>query len=445
MTNTNNFQFTQQVEWGLLEELSNSLATTMYATPYTGFNANTRTGMSHEIRYPILQRAEEGIQYDPANVRSLYQRVRNINLGLGNNVTFDIEWDQITFDDAADSQIEFSNRYLVNNVSALGEKVNKKTIVEMALYYSSTIGSATQTLNGVSTMADINSQFANMGLSTFRKRYFAISPNSTKGIQVPYTTYFNEGFNTSILKDDTTKFEKPYSGINVFVDESFIRIKNGSFAASGNVTVTVAPDPTNEDINQPFSTVDVTGFTATSADVLLPLNRIMFGSATNPADLVYEVNPRNYDDYGLQKTWVVLDVISADGSGNASINIYPPMVSSTDSSYQNVNRPIKVGDQVLLFGGANTRYTLNFAFVDQGLLFANPPISTNPPGSASSLMGGFSYQQVMTQKIPNSMLTLAFNLSSQGNHAEFSNTLSSRTMTGVAAFQGYGFGVASIF
>lgn len=444
MTAPNSFQFSNLVEWGMMERYSNSLATSMYAMPYTKFNMNTEAGMTRTIRYPVMQKAVEGIAYDPANVQSIFQRVRQITLGDGNNVTFNVAWDQMSFDDAADSQEAFSRKYLLPNVSALGQKVNKKTLLEMAIYFSDTIGNPSQPLNGLTTMASVDTQFSNMGLSHFTSRYFQLSPNSTQGIQVPYSTYFNQGFNTSILEKDTTTFDKAYSSIINYVDQSFVRITNGSFSAPGDVTVTVAP-PSTDEINQPFSTVTLTGFTVTSANVLLALNRITFGSATVPADQVYAVNPDNYEEYGVAKAFVVLNNISSDGSGNANVNIFPPVVSALSDPYQNVSRDILVGDKVTLIGGANAKYTLNFAFVDQGLLFANPPISTNPPSSPNSLMGGFTYQQVMTQKIPNSLMTLSFNLSAAGNHPMFSNTMSSRTMTGVAAFNGYGFAVASSF
>jgi hypothetical protein len=444
MTAQNNFSFSQLVEWGVMERYSNTLATSMYAIPYTKFNSNTEAGMSRTIRYPVIQKGSDGISYDPANVQSIYQRVRNITLGAGNNVTFNVSWDQMTFEDAANSQEEFSNRYLLPNASAMGQLVNKKTLVEMAIYFSDTIGNPSQPLNGLTTMADVDSQFSNMGLAHFTNRYFQLSPNSTKGIQVPYSTYFNQGFNTSILEKDTTTFDKAYSGIKNYVDQSFVRITNGTFSAAGNVTVSVAP-PVDEDINQPYSTVTLAGFNLTQTNVIRALNRVTFADATTPSDAVYAVNPDNFEEYGLAKTFVVLDDTDSDGSGNAEINIFPPVVSSTIDPYQNVTRNILVGDKVTLLGGANAKYTLNFAFVDQGLLFANPPISTNPPSSPNSSMGGFSYQQVMSQKIPNSLMTLSFNLSSAGNHPMFSNTMSSRTITGVAAFNGYGFGVASSF
>lgn len=444
MTAPNGFQFSQLVEWAAIERFSNTLATSMYAMPYTKFNQNTEAGMSRTLRYPVLQIAKEGIEYDPANVESLQQRVRPITLGDGNNATFNVKWDQMSFEDSADSQEAFSREYLLPNVSALGQKVNKKTLLEMAAYFSDTIGDPTQPLNGLTTMSSIDTQFANMGLSYYTNKYFQMSPNATQGIQVPYSTYFNQGFNTSILEKDTTTFDKAYSGIKNYIDQSFIRITNGTFEAAGNVTVSVAP-PINEDINQPYSTVTLAGFVNGAQKVLLPLNRITFGSATTVSDQVYAINPLNYEEYGNIKTFVVLNTVDADGAGAANVNIFPPVVSDPNNPYHLVSRNIKVGDKVTLFGGANAKYSLNFAFVDQGLRFANPPISTNPPDSPNSLMGGFTYQQVMTQKIPNSLLTLSFNLSVQGNHPAFSNTMSSRTMSGVAAFNGYGFAVASSF
>lgn len=455
VTQPNSFQFNDDVVWDVIEAFSNTLATSAYAMPFTEFDGNPKNGTSYRLNYPILQKARDGIAYDPNDIENIYRRFRYIRLNDGFNNTFPITWDEITFKSGSFSQESFSNEYLIPSARSLGEKCNKATMTEMAINFSDTIGDATQPLNGIITMAAINSMFANMGLSHFAKKYFQLSPNATSGLQVPYTGYFNQGFNTSILEKDTTTFDKMYSGVYPYIDQSYITIQNGVFdtGAVGDITVVVAP-PTDQQINDEYSVITLGGFADSQTNVLRFLNRITFTHTSGEA--VDQINPDNYASIGNIKTFVVLSdndsppnlVIDADSDGEAVIRIFPPVVSDTTSAYQNVSSAVVVGDVVGLVGAPSTlsltsKYVLNFCFVSQGLRFANPPIGTTVIGSGNMGFGGFSYQQKMSEKIPNSEMTLALNVSCNGNHPAFSNVISSRAISGSAAFNGYGFGVAS--
>jgi hypothetical protein len=453
-TQPNSFQFDDDVVWEVIEAFSNTLATSAYAIPFNEFDGNPKNGTSYRLNYPILQRAVDGIAYDPANMQNIFRRFRRINLNDGFNVTFPITWDEITFKSGTMNQQAFSSEYLVPAARSLGEKCNKATMTEMAINFSDTIGDSTQPLNGITTMANIDSMFSNMGLSHFAKKYFQLSPNSTAGLQTPYAGYFNQGFNTSILEKDTTTFNKMYSGIWPYVDQSYIRIQNGVFdtGAAGDITVTVAP-PTTQTINDSYSVITLSGFANNQANVLRALNRIYF-THTN-GDIVQQINPDNYTSFGNYKTFVVLGdnatpsnpIVNAV-TDDATIRVFPPIVSAATDQYANVSSPVVVGDIVNIVGAASTLtvtsyYVLNFCFVDQGLRFANPPIGTTVVGSGNMGFGGFAYQQKMSEKIPNSEMTLALNVSCDGNHPAFSNVISSRAVSGSAAFNGYGFGVLS--
>jgi hypothetical protein len=463
--NPNSFQFNDDVKWDVMDGFSNTLATSALALPFNDFNDNPKNGTSYRLNYPVRMRARRGIAYDPNNMENIFRRFRNITLGNGMdlsidggyNSTFPITWDQVTFKDGVGSQEAFSNEFLVPCARSLGELINNDTMYEeLAINFSDTIGDPSQPLNGINTMAAANTMFSNMGLTMYKKKYLQLSPNSTDALQTPYTNYFNQSFNASILEKDTTVFDKLYSGIMPYVDQSYVTVQNGVFdtGAAGDITVAVAP-PLTQTANDPYSVITLTGFANNQTNVLRRLNRIQFRHVSGQA--VQMVNPNNYKAFNNQKTFVVLGdngspsnpVINATGN-DAEIRIFPPVItaSSPSPSEQNVDSAIVVGDIVTLYGAASTlsttsSYTLNFGFVDQAIRFANPPIGTTVIGSSNMGFGGFPFQQKMSEKIPNSELTISLNISSQGNHPEFNNVISSRAIAGTAAFNNYGFGYAT--
>lgn len=436
------FQFNNMVVFDLIEAASNSLATSAYATAFNKFDNNPYDGVSMRLVYPQQILVEDGLVSTSA--QSIDQRFRFIELDKGYNSKIQVNSTENNFLDSVDSQMAFSNRYLKPAIRKMANKINAKTIADMAIYASDMIGSASSALNGINSIAAINAMVSNMGLDHFGRKMLQLSPNATSGLQVPYVGYFNEGFNASILDKSTTEFDKNYSGITPYIDQNYFRVLNGGLDAVANtVTVSVAP-PTTESINSNFSTITVTGLPVSATGLLLKNNRIWFTKGSTDT-LIEQINQDTYEAFGNPKYFVVVsDSVDSNGSGVATFNVFPPIVSNVDDAYRNVNLPLEVGDTLHVFGSPNKKYTLNFLYVPDALQFANPPISTMPGNGGMMGFGGFAFQQIIDEKIPNSMLSLRFNLLSQGDGDNFLNNLYVRSRAAAASFNGMCFAVASV-
>ena len=438
---TQSFQFNNVVKFGLVEDYSNTLATSAFAQPFNEFDSNPRDGTSMRITYPVQLKGAAGLTYTDAD--SIVQRYRYITLNSGFRVPISFDATENTFLDSADSQSAFSGMYISPMVRALGQLVNAATMDELMMNATDTIGSPTSQLNGITSISLINNMIANMGLTQWKRKYLQLSPNATTGLQVPYTGYFNEGFNASILANDTTTFDKSYSGLMPYIDQSYITITNGVLDSVANtVVVSVAPSLT-QSINDSYSTVTVTGLPTSTTGLLLRGNRIWWTKDTS-ATVIQQLNPKNYQTFGNPKYFVIVSTsVDSSGGGSATFNMFPPVVSNVLDPYQNVSSPLEVGDRLHVFGPVAGQYVLNFVFTEQSLKFANPNISTIPGGNGMSSMGGFPFQQMMREKITNSQLTVGFNLAAQGDIKLFTNSLVARTISGAAAFNGTCFAVAS--
>lgn len=461
----NAFQFNNEVVFNLLEAASNSLATSARARPYDGFNYVSTKGDSRRLAFPQRLKAISGIPYNNSDIQSLITRFRRITVDAAATVPISVNWQQTTFDIGVDSQVEFANRFLIGGMRTAANLLDYNTILDMAKNISDTIGDPSQPMNGLQTMSQVNTMFMNMGLTHYAEKYMQLSPNATGGVQTPYATYFNQPFNTPILEKDTTNFSRDYSGIDIYATQNYYTVTNGVFdeGAVGNITVSVAPvnqsstlDPYSEgpatsQCNSEYATLTLTGFAASTSNIFYPLNRIYFDGAT-PADApVFMVNPDNYRSFSVKKTYVVIsdangDVtnIASDGSGNCAIRIFPPVLDATTGvAYQEISRPIAIGDVVGIVGGANTAYDLNFCYVKDAVMFANPPVSTSTVRNQSSSFAGFPFIQVMQDKIPNSELSLSFTMTAVGNQPMFTNEIAIRSVSAAASYTGFGFAYAS--
>jgi len=89
---------------------------------------------------------------------------------------------------------------------------------------------------------------------------------------------------------------------------------------------------------------------------------------------VYGVNPQNYETTGLLQEFVVTEDVDTDGSGNASIPVFPALNDGTATinnadgdaistkAYQNVTALPVAGAAITVAGAANATYEQNYLF-----------------------------------------------------------------------------------
>lgn len=433
MAVSNVFQVSNLVINDLLKDYANSLKTSYFATSFDRFNYASQVGDSMRTTYPLRYEAIDGLTYNPATqINNTEDRYETITLNILKTVPISYSGQQISFYANAGTYDKFFQKFVNPMVISLGNNMNRSVVQNAALFWTDSIGDPTQGLNGIFTMTAVNAMFANMGLENGQPKYMGVSPNTGAQLQQPYATYFNSEFNGPILKNNTNNLGE-FSGVWVYRDNDVVVHTNGTWTAGGNITVTAVPAAS--DINDASVNVALTGFTAGATGRIGDL--IYFQDATTAADKVDQINPLTYDDIGNPKTFVLIDAFTTAGA-TETITVYPPMVIT--GPYRNVSRALTTNDKVVLVGGSSGKYTKNMCFIRDGLQLANPKIATYPliPAKGKQL-SAFPYEETPEMLVPETDLSIAFNLASQGDIALFANTMVSRIIAGSVAFNGYGF------
>ena len=446
---TNIYQITDLLAKNSLVDYTNSLGMTMCAQNYDKFDYNPNIGTTIRELYPLRLDVIDSLSYNPTtDINPIVDRYQNIALNLEESVPFDITAQQMSFFSKTSGYDEFSDRYINSSAVAMANRLNSRVIGVCEYYWTDSVGDPTQNAAGINSLAVIQTQFANMGLQMkYGKEslFAALSPNAYNNLQIPYATYFNEEVNLPILKNGVAGFQY---GVNIFQDFFMRQHTTGTFDAPALVQVDVTI-PNGESINGAYSTVSLKGFTPSATGVLTVGDLVWFGTQS---DVVNSVNPISYTPYPNRKTFFVISdgngsaQIDADGAGDVTIRVYPPIVSSAITAviktpYTNVSRQVVENDVVNLIGGASSTYRKNFCFAREGFFVANPEIATFPlpPSPASHELRAFPGEVVKSMMIPGNNLKVAINLATQGSLSAFSNSFAMRTIAGVLPFNGYGF------
>ena len=142
----------------------------------------------------------------------------------------------------------------------------------------------------------------------------------------------------------------------IFEDQNVQQFTNGNYAGTGVVN----------GAGQTGSVLVTNGWTASKTGLMTP------GTVFNIAG-VYNVNPKNRQSTGTLKNFTVTSSSSSDGSGNATLNIFPAI--TTTGAYQNASASPANGALItVLSGAANTAYFNNIAFVRDAIGLVTVPL-----------------------------------------------------------------------
>jgi hypothetical protein len=448
----NSFQVTNYVEKVMIPDYVNALGTTSLAEPYTMFNGNPTLGTSIRQLYPMRLLAFPTITPDlTTQNNNIFMRVGNLNLDIQESVPFEFTTVQMDFFSQTADNAQFDKFYFKSAGVSIGTQLNGQVLALCEKYWSDAVGDPTAPFSGQASLAQVDSQFANMGLRAINggsNRYIGLHPDSINSMQLAYPNYYNERVNSPIMEYGRA----PYLyGMYIYEDVMMILHTNGSFAAPGAVTVTTSV-PLTTTINDAFTAVTVGGFTPSTDNVLLQGDLIWFTVGGTP---VNSVNPITYQQYANAKKFYVMGMsdgmggispfVNSDGAGAATIYVYAPIVANPLDPYRNVSQQVVAGAVVNLLGGANTQYRKNFAFDRSAFLFSNPPLSTypnpnTPPGSRYS---AFPTEILREFEVPETGLKVSLNITAQGDLSAFTNQFVVRTFAGALPFNGYGMTVCA--
>lgn len=125
--------------------------------------------------------------------------------------------------------------------------------------------------------------------------------------------------------------------------------------------------------SQTGSSLVTNGWTAAAA------NRLKKGDVFTIAG-VFAVNPQNYRSTTQLQQFVVTNDVNSDGSGNATIPIYPPIITS--GAYQTVTASPNNGAALTVVGAANTVSPQGLGFHPEAFVCASADLVMPKQGQA---------------------------------------------------------------
>jgi len=254
---------------------------------------------------------------------------------------------------------KYQERYVspvVQNLAATLEKDIAASGLLQVNYFS---GSPTAPISDFAQVDIINAGMVELGMPTAEDVSMVLSPRDASALKASNQNAFNPTLNTDIsFRSQLGR----YSRFQMFESPATQIHQSGTVTGAPLVTGVVASGST---------TVTVHGLTP-STDTFKAGDTIWFGTAgTNTA--VNSVNPVTRDDTGQVMPFVVQNDVTADGAGNATLTVFPAIISDPANPRRNVSMPIPTNSTVNLLGNG-LRYRYSFAYTSRALSLVMPPM-----------------------------------------------------------------------
>lgn len=311
-------------------------------------------GNTIRFRRPTYVNSRTGVVFQP---QALTEREATITLNKPIGSDFNLPILQLTTD--MDSQMQIMDRVIEPGIRKTANDIDKDVINGLMTSVYNVSGNAGATVGSWPVFDLAKTKLVQFGVP---ETYCGIlNPKDRHYLQSSMVNFFNTSFNSEIGVKGTLG---ETSGIMCYESQNLNATHtNGSFAASGNVTIRVAA--ANGD-----STLSLQGFTASTANVLLAGDIIRVAS-------VYALNIMNQQAIGSSTddlaTFIVQSPVTSDASGFATVTVSPVITFSTGNPYNNVSALPAVNAVVTLVGGANATYTNNFIFSKDCIQFVMKP------------------------------------------------------------------------
>lgn len=236
---------------------------------------------------------------------------------------------------------EFAERYLAPAMATIANKIDYDGL-GLVGGVANNVGTVGTTPNDISVLLNAGVKLDNEAVPRDGKRTVIWDP-ATNGSMVKSAAGL---FNPSAKLGEQYEsgiFSPSGLGFDIGMDQNVNVLTTGS---RGNGTVSGA--------NQVGSSLVVTGLGA--------------GATVNAGDTfvlqaVYGVNPQNRQSTGVQRQFVVTAPATADGSGNATLAIFPPInTAASNQQYQTVTGSPGNGATLIWDVAASTQYVSNVAY-----------------------------------------------------------------------------------
>jgi hypothetical protein len=238
------------------------------------------------------------------------------------------------------------NQILKAKAAALAQQIDAD-VIDTALGFPHWVGTPGQTINS----------FSDFAIGPQRMDELAIPNDSRYAVLAPADYWALAANFTSLAASDTTvrtaleKAKLPMVGnVEVYMSQN---VKNVTTGTRTNGTISGAnQNVTYDAVKSTYTqTLNVSGVGANAT--------IKRGEVFTIAN-VNAVNPRSKADLGYLQHFVVLADATADGTGNVTLTIANPIITS--GAYQTVTAAPANGAAVTWIGSASTSYRQNFLF-----------------------------------------------------------------------------------
>ena len=260
---------------------------------------------------------------------------------------------EVTMRDRTLSLEQFSDRYLRSGIVQVANVIDRSILLEMRKRFYASSG----TPGTASTIADLRLAYAYMG------KVGVPDDGQRRAMldMIDMATLSNEmsGKYVEMLAKEALQkgYKGPLGGFETFESANMPTHTVGDHGGS----------PVVNTASQTGSSLITDGWDVSTTGLLKEGDVITISG-------VYEINPQNYTSTGRLQNFVVTADVDSDGSGNATIPIYPAINDGTLTTvdedgntislrgYQNVSAAPADNAPIVVLGTANTEYRQNFLY-----------------------------------------------------------------------------------
>lgn len=291
---------------------------------------------------------------------------------------------ELTLDITQDAE-KYQERYISPRVLNLVSSLETAIMLSGKTTTNYVSGSPTALLSDFSVIDVIYAQMVELAMPTDGNLSLLLSPRDGSALKASNQNAFNP-----ILNEDISFNSKlgRYSVFNVYQTPASIIHQAGSGAGAPVVSVVPVSGATS---------ISFSGLTPSATNVYRDGDTISFGTFQT-AGAVESVNRVSRESTGQLMTFAVVGDVNADVAGNATVNIFPAIVSDFTNNRRNVNQNIPLNSPVNLLG-AGLRYRISYATTARGLSLVMPPMVKVPApevGVAMDKDSGISLRYVRT-------------------------------------------------
>lgn len=289
----------------------------------------------------------------------------------------------------------FSSQDLTLQIGTLSERCIKPAMVKLADKIDRDLMSMVTSLpNWVGTPGAVLSTFDSFAQGTERLdngsvpqegRFAVISPRDRRGLAAAQTLLLD---NKIVDKAYRRGVVGEIDDVETYKTQNVPTFTTGSHAGTPTLNGANQNTAYTANMNTGTQALLTTGWTASNANVALP------GDVFTMAG-VFDVNPVGFVAQPYLKQFVVVNAANSDGSGNATLTISPPIITS--GAFQNCSAVPAANAPITLVGAANTIYRQNMILHKNCFAMAMVPL-IRPEGAVKCSRQ--TYKGVSVRVIP---------------------------------------------